>query len=42
MRTMTILAHLTGSDLSLVTALFLAAAVLATVGARWLERVRNK
>jgi hypothetical protein len=38
---MTILAHLTGTDLGLVTALFLAAAVLAALGARWLERERR-
>jgi hypothetical protein len=38
---MTILAHLTGTDLGLVTALFLAAAVLAALSARWLERERR-
>jgi hypothetical protein len=38
---MTILAHLTGTDLGLVAALFLAAALLAGLGARWLERGRK-
>ena len=38
---MTILAHLTGSDLGLVTALLLFAALLPALGARWLERVRK-
>lgn len=38
---MTILAHLTGHDLGLVAALFLAAAVLAALGAHWLERARK-
>jgi len=38
---MTILAHLTSTDLGLVSALFLAAAVLAAWGARRLERARK-
>ena len=38
---MTILAHLTGSDLGLVTALLFLAALLAALGARWLERARK-
>lgn len=38
---MTILAHLTGHDLGLVASLFLAAAVLAALGARWLDRARK-
>jgi len=38
---MTILAHLTGTDLGLVMALFLVAALLAALGARWLERRRR-
>jgi hypothetical protein len=35
------LAHLTGHDLGLVAALFLAAAVLTAIGARWLERAKK-
>jgi hypothetical protein len=35
------LAHLTAADLGLVAALFLAAAVLAALGVRWLERARK-
>jgi hypothetical protein len=38
---MTILAHLTGTDLGLVLALFFAAALLAALGARWIERIRE-
>jgi len=38
---MTILAHLTGTDLGLVTALLFAAALLAALGARWLDRLRR-
>src|SRR5262245_42821027 len=40
-RAMPLLAHLTGPDLGLVTALFLAAAVLANLGLRWLARQRK-
>lgn len=36
-----ILAHLTAADLGLVAALFLAAAVLAVAGVRWLGRERE-
>jgi hypothetical protein len=36
-----ILAHLTGQDLGLVTALFLAAVVLVNLALRWLERARR-
>lgn len=38
---MPVLAHLTGRDLVLVAALFLAAAVLVNLGLRWLERQRK-
>jgi hypothetical protein len=38
---MTTLAHLTGTDLGLVVALFLVAAFLAALGTRWLERRRR-
>jgi hypothetical protein len=36
-----ILAHLTGHDLGLVVALFLAAAVFVNLALRWLERARR-
>jgi hypothetical protein len=36
-----LLAHLTATDLGLVAALFLSAAVLAALGVRWLERARK-
>jgi hypothetical protein len=38
---MTILAHLTPSDLGLVVALFVAAAWVAAVCVRWFERSRR-
>lgn len=38
---MPILAHLTGTDLGLVVALFLGAALLAALGTRWLGRRRR-
>jgi hypothetical protein len=38
---MPLLAHLTGHDAGLVMAMLVAAAVLAVVGARWLERSRR-
>jgi hypothetical protein len=38
---MAVLAHLTGTDLGLVLALFLGAALLAALGTRWLERRRR-
>lgn len=34
------LAHLTATDVNLVLALFLAAALLVALGARWLRRER--
>lgn len=36
-----LLAHLTGHELGLVAALFLAAAILVNLGLRWLERGRR-